>query len=172
MAKKYLLALDQSTQVTGWALFENGQLIQQDIFSPSGSLEVRLTKIRKWLLEFLERYEGEIEVALEEIQLQSNRPGQNRDMGVTTYKKLAYVQGIIIELLTSKNIKYSIIASSSWKSTCGIKGKDSQEQKENAANYVFQQFNIKPVQDACDAICIGLHHLSSNALPDGLNWGA
>lgn len=172
MAKKYLLALDQSTQVTGWALFENGKLIQQDIFSPSGSLEVRLTKIRKWLLEFLERYEGEIEVALEEIQLQSNRPGQSRDMGVTTYKKLAYVQGIIIELLTFKNIKYAIVASSSWKSTCGIKGKNSQEQKENAANYVFQQFNIKPIQDACDAICIGLHHLNSNALPDGLNWGA
>lgn len=27
MAKKYLLALDQATQNTGWALFENGKLI-------------------------------------------------------------------------------------------------------------------------------------------------
>lgn len=172
MAKKYLLALDQSTQVTGWALFENGKLIQQNIYSPSGNLEERLVKIRKWLNEFLDQYPNEIEVAIEEIQLQSNRPGQSRDMGVTTYKKLAYVQGIIIELLTSKKIHYSIVPSSSWKSTCGIKGKNSQEQKENAANYIFQQFNIKPIQDACDAICIGLHHLNSNAFPDGLNWGA
>lgn len=172
MAKKYLLALDQATQTTGWALFENGKLIQQNIYSPSGTLEERLVKIRKWLNEFLDQYPNEIEVAIEEIQLQSNRPGQSRDMGVTTYKKLAYVQGIIIELLTSKNIHYSIVPSSSWKSTCRIKGKGSQEQKENAANYVFEQFNIRPIQDACDAICIGQHCLITSQQPAGLNWGA
>lgn len=172
MTKKYLLALDQATQTTGWALFEQGKLIQQNIFSPSGSLEVRLTKIRKWLSEFVDQYPNEIEVALEEIQLQGNRPGQARDLGVTTYKKLAYVQGIIIELLTSKNIPYQIVASSSWKSTCGIKGKVSEEQKANAAAYVFKEFNIKPIQDACDAICIGQHCLKSTQLSDGFNWGA
>ena len=171
MAKKYLLALDQATQTTGWALFEQGRLIQQNIFSPSGSLEIRLTKIRAWLNEFLDQYPNDIEVALEEIQLQNNRPGQTRDMGVTTYKKLAYVQGIIIELLTSKKIPYTIVASSSWKSSCGIKGKNSQEQKANAAAYVFQTFHITPIQDACDAICIGQHILNQNPLNNCFNWG-
>ena len=171
MAKKYLLALDQATQTTGWALFQNGKLADQGIFSPPGSLEERLTKIRKWLNEFLDQYPNEIEVAIEEIQLQSNRPGQSRDMGVTTYKKLAYVQGIIIELLTSKKIHYSIIPSSSWKSTCGIKGKGSQEQKENAAKYVESVYGIKPIQDICDAICIGHYCLKFSTPPEGLNWG-
>lgn len=170
MPKKYLLALDQATQVTGWALFENGKLIQQDTFSPTGQLEVRLTKIRKWLNDFLDKYPNEIEVALEEIQLQ-NLPGQPRELGVTTYKKLAYVQGIIIELLTSKKISYEIVPSVSWKSKCGIKGKNSQEQKANAAAYVLQEFNITPIQDACDAICIGQYILKNNNTQQVFNWG-
>lgn len=169
MAKKYLLALDQATQTTGWALFENSKLADQGIFSPPGSLEERLTKIRKWLDSFVNKYPNEIEVAIEEIQLQ-NIPGQPRDLGVTTYKKLAYVQGIIIELLTSKNIPYTIVASSSWKSTCQIKGKGSKEQKANAAAYVLQEFNITPIQDTCDAICIG-QHIIKNRIPQGINWG-
>ena len=169
MPKKYLLALDQATQVTGWALFENGKLIQQDIFSPTGQLEVRLTKIRKWLNDFLDKYPKEIEVALEEIQLQ-NLHGQSKEMGVTTYKKLAYVQGIIIELLTSKNIPYEIVPSVSWKSSCGIKGKNSQEQKANAAAYVLQEFNISPIQDTCDAICIGQHILKNQSV-EVFDWG-
>ena len=170
MAKKYLLALDQATQTTGWALFQDGKLADQGIFSPPGSLEERLTKIRKWLLEFLDKYPNEIEVAIEEIQLQ-NIPGQPRDMGVTTYKKLAYVQGILIELLTSKNIPYTIVSSSSWKSTCAVKGKNSKEQKANAAAYVLQEFNISPIQDACDAICIGQHILKTKYAPAGFDWG-
>lgn len=170
MAKKYLLALDQSTQVTGWALFENGKLIQQDTFNPTGELEIRLTKLRAWLDKFLDKYPKEIEVALEEIQLQ-NIPGQSKDFGVTTYKKLAYVQGVIIELLTSKEIKYTIVPSVSWKSACGIKGKARKEQKENAAKYVESVYGIKPIQDICDAICIGHYCLKSSTPPEGLNWG-
>lgn len=170
MAKKYLLALDQATQVTGWALFENGKLIEQNTFSPTGSLEIRLTRLRAWLDKFLDKYPKEIEVALEEIQLQSI-PGQSRDMAVTTYKKLAYVQGIIIELLTSKGIEYTIVASSSWKSTCGVKGRAREEQKANAAQYVLKEFGISPVQDACDAICIGQHYLKTKNQTEVFNWG-
>ncbi len=42
---------------------------------------------------------------------------------VVTYKKLAYVQAVLIQMFDELKLLYEIIASSSWKSTLGIKGR-------------------------------------------------
>ena len=48
---------------------------------------------------------------------------------------------------------------SSWKSTLKVRGKNRPEQKRNAQAVIEKVFDIKPTQDECDAICIGLHHI-------------
>ena len=70
--------------------------------------------------------------------------------------------------LTILAIKF-IIASSSWKSTLGIKGRARAEQKKNAQIYINTIYGIKATQDECDAICIGTHYTK---LPsdEGFNW--
>jgi hypothetical protein len=41
----------------------------------------------------------------------------------------------------------------------GIKGRARAEQKCNAQQFVLDTYNVKAIQDTCDAICIGTHIL-------------
>jgi hypothetical protein len=70
-------------------------------------------------------------------------------------------------LATELDLRNSAVLASSWKSTLKIRGKDRPEQKRNAQALIEKTFNVKPTQDECDAICIGLHHiLKPNYKPD------
>ena len=65
---KFLLALDQSTATTGYAVFKDRELLTCGHISPSGKdyLE-RIFKLRKWLAGILDTMDGDIEVAIEDI---------------------------------------------------------------------------------------------------------
>lgn len=107
----------------------------------------RVIELKNWMLEKIEEYDEEyIEVALEEIQEQSN---------VQTFKMLAMVQAILLVALREKGIKFHLVYSSQWKSLLGIKGKGRTEQKRNAQAYVMNCYGKKVTQDEADAICIG-----------------
>lgn len=151
-----LLALDQASRITGYAIFEDDQLITYGkIVTEESDVGVRLMKIRKSIQRLIKDYQID-EVIMEDIQLQTNV--QNN---VQTFKTLAEVFGVIYELLTEMNIKNSAVLSTSWKSTLGIKGKTRPEQKRNAQEYVFNTYGKKPTQDECDAICIGCHKIKN-----------
>ena len=149
-----LLALDQSSHVTGYAIFDNAKLIHHGKFNvDDDDIGIRLLKIRQNVHNLIEKYDIN-ELVFEDIQLQSNV--QNN---IQTFKTLAEVFGVIYELATELNLRNSAVLSSSWKSTLKVRGKDRPEQKRNAQVLVEKTFNIKPTQDECDAICIGLHHI-------------
>ena len=149
-----LLALDQSSHITGYAIFDSGKLIDYGKFSfEDGDIGVRLVKIRQAVEQLIEKYEIN-EVVFEDIQMQGNVVNN-----IQTFKILAEVFGIIYELVSELNIKNTAVLASSWKSTLQIKGRNRFEQKRNAQLLVEKTFNIKPTQDECDAICIGLHHI-------------
>ena len=161
-----ILALDQSTRVTGWAVFADDALQEYGKFDAENAgadIGKRLTYIRTKIWSLIEKYDIE-KIVIEEIQLQ-NTVGNN----VVTYKKLAYVQAVIIQLLDEINMPYEIVASSSWKSTLGIKGRARAEQKKNAQIYVNTIYNIKATQDECDAICIGTHMIKKPS-SEGFDW--
>ena len=55
---EYLLALDQATIHTGYALFRNGELVEHGVVpvgSSSDYLE-RITHLRAWLKDMVETY--------------------------------------------------------------------------------------------------------------------
>ena len=161
-----VLALDQSTRVTGWAVFADDALQEYGKFDAENAgadIGKRLTYIREKVRALIDKYDIQ-KILIEEIQLQ-NTVGNN----VVTYKKLAYVQAILIQMFDELRLPYEIIASSSWKSTLSIKGRARAEQKKNAQIYVNTIYGIKATQDECDAICIGTHYtkLPSN---EGFDW--
>lgn len=159
-ASKYLLALDQSTAVTGWALYENGKLVNYGKYDPSGEIIERLVKLRKWIdEEFISQSTGNLTIAIEAIQLQKI-PGSNENQNVETFRKLALVQGALLTLFEEKKIHCEVVSASSWKSLLKIKGKNRAEQKQDAQRYVLEKFNIKAIQDTVDAICIGEYSLN------------
>ena len=161
-----ILALDQSTRITGWAEFADGALQEYGKFDAENAgadIGKRLTYIREKVKVLIDKYDIQ-KILIEEIQLQ-NTVGNY----VVTYKKLAYVQAILIQMFDELRLPYEIIASSSWKSTLSIKGRARAEQKKNAQIYVNTIYGIKATQDECDAICIGTHYtkLPSN---EGFDW--
>ena len=148
-----VLALDQSSRITGYAVFDNNQLVTSGTFvTDDERIGHRLLEIRNKIQSMIETYHID-HLVFEEIQLQQQ--------GVTTYKVLAQVLGICEELATELNIPYIIVPSVTWKSTLGIKGKGRTEQKRNAQTFVINTYNKKVTQDESDAICIGTHFINS-----------
>ena len=152
-----LLALDQASKCTGWAIFEDSKLEKYGKISlDDPNIDTRLVQLRQNIWALIES-ENIDEVIFEDIQQQNNVANN-----VQTFKVLAEVYGVVSELLQEIQIPHSTVLASSWKSTLGIKGRTRAEQKKNAQLYVEQNYNIHVIQDIADAVCIGTHHLKKN----------
>ena len=152
-----LLALDQASKITGWAVFEDGELKSYGKISlDDPNIDYRLVQLRANIWDLIKDYDID-EVIFEDIQQQNNVANN-----VQTFKILAEVYGVISELLQEIQIPHSTVLATSWKSTLGIKGKARAEQKKNAQLYVEQNYGVHVIQDIADAICIGTHHLKKN----------
>ena len=160
-----ILALDQSSRVTGWAVFDGKELIKYGKFEFDSSVPIakRLCKIRLEIKNLIEIHNID-ELVLEDIQLQNNVINN-----VQTFKTLAEVFGVITEYCEEINLPWSAVLASSWKHTLGIKGADRTAQKRNAQQYIVDTYGVKPIQDICDAICIGIHRVK-NPINDGFDW--
>lgn len=153
-----LLALDQSSKVSGYAIFEDGKLTHEGWFSVGSTLpiEQRLNKFIAKLNELYNNHEFD-KVIFEDIQLQAGN--------VKTFKTLSYIQAAIIIWCYNNDIKYSVSAPSHWRSiikdTCGVSfGRKRAEQKQAAMDFVKEKFKLdNPTEDTCDAICIGYSSL-------------
>lgn len=151
-----ILALDQASRTTGWAVFQEEQLIASGTFTyDDNDFSQRLVKIRNKVISLIEQYNIN-KILLEDIQLQ----GQTNN--VTTYKALAEVLGVLEELSCERKIPHELVHSQTWKSTLNIKGRDRATQKRNAQAYVAETYNKKVSQDESDSICIGTAYIKNN----------
>ena len=154
--ERRLLALDQSSRISGYAIFVDENLIAHgSINLTEEDVGQRLVLIRKEVTKLIHKYDIN-EIAFEDIQMQAS-VGNN----VQTFKILAEVFGVILMLCTELKINYTIISSNTWKSTLKIKGKKRSEQKQDAQRYVLEHYGIKAIQDTVDAICIGAHMIAN-----------
>ena len=152
-----LLALDQASKVTGWAIFEDDELKSYGKISlDDPNTDIRLVQLRQSIQTLVADYNIN-EVVFEDIQQQNNVANN-----VQTFKVLAEVYGVISELLQELQIPHSTVLAASWKSTLGIKGRTRAEQKKNAQLYVEQNYCVYVIQDIADAICIGTHHIQKS----------
>ena len=148
-----ILALDQSSRITGYAVFIDNQLAASGTFTVTDDyIPDRLVKIRNKVIGLIEQYNID-KVLLEDIQMQT------QVNNVSTHKILAEVLGVLEELCAERKIPHELIHSSSWKSGLNIKGRDRATQKRNAQAYVEEKYKLKVSQDESDAICIGSHYV-------------
>jgi Holliday junction resolvasome RuvABC endonuclease subunit len=162
-----LLALDQSSHTTGYAIFKDGELITASHFTFNDEdLGVRLEKLRKKIIELID--ENNInEVVFEDIQLQDVQG--KKDVGIKTFKILAEVFGVVHELLTELKIEFHIVAPIVWKATFKIAGKGRSQEKKMAQAYIKTTYGLDCSEDEADAACIGLHII--NKQKSEFNWG-
>lgn len=159
-----LLALDQASRTSGFAVFIDGELYDYGTFTfVDNDIGERLFKIRERVAKIIADYDIDY-VAFEDIQLQSN------SNNVQTFKILAEVFGVIYELVSELKIPNCAVFSNSWKSTCKVKGRTRPEQKKNAQKYVLETYQIKATQDESDAICLGTHVLKTIEEKSDYDW--
>lgn len=158
-----ILALDQSSRVSGWAFFNDDELIEYGKIDLSNEPQVgeRLHKLRCLIRDMIQELKIE-KVILEDIYLDNQKVNN-----VYTFKTLAEVFGVLFELCIDLDIPVEAVLAKTWKTTLNIQGKTRNEQKKSAQDWVQKKYNIKLSQDEADAICIGAHIIYQTVN----NWG-
>lgn len=169
-----LLALDQATQVSGWSLWDGDQLVKYGAFhAPSGKMISRLSQVHFWLLNLINNFQPDI-VVLEDIQMQdkvNDETGAHYgSMGVTTYKSLAELLGVLSVCLYENNVDFKIVSSQIWRKGVGVKGRSRADRKRSAQQLVKQWYDINVTEDEADAICLGKYGVENCAMPKMIKW--
>lgn len=149
----YLLSLDQSLNLTGFAIFNNidGELYKYGVFDlkdikGDNVTDEKILNIKMFIDKIINNYNIKL-VVIEDIQSQSN---------INTFKLLSWLQGVLKNYLYENGVPYLIISPATWRKELGIKGRKRDEQKISAINYVKSKYRIDVSSDVADAICIGL----------------
>ena len=161
-----VLALDAATLITGYAIYDDKELVSYGKFETdvSKSTEERINDVKQWLIAAIEEWEPDF-VGLENIQLQKFGPNASQ-VQVKTFQVLANLQGVLIDILFEKCIDHDTVYASEWRSYCGInEGNQLRENKKKLAqDKIKLWYNQNCTQDEADAICIGKYfaHLLKN----------
>lgn len=148
-----LLALDQASRVTGVAIFDDDKLVKYGTFEIKSNQELgkRLTQFLENLDKLYAAYHFDA-VAYEDIQLQMGN--------VETYKKLAYIQAIILFWCEKHEKNLYCLSPSHWRKILKDKygmswGRKRAEQKQTAIDFIQEHYKKEVDSDIADAICIG-----------------
>lgn len=145
-----ILALDQATGTSGWAVMDDKTLINYGDWSTSANHSTgKISQVKAWL-DYMVQTVNPDQIILEDIQLQKFDGGE----AVLTYKKLAHLQGVLKNYCYEKGIPYKIIPVATWRQYSDIKGKTRTDRKHSAQLRVKAIYDIDVTQDQADAILI------------------
>ncbi len=159
-----LLALDQSSRITGYTILDNGKIVKVSHFEcVSNDLGDRLIQIRKKISQLIEEYDID-EVVFEDIQLQD--VNGNKEKGITTFKTLAEVFGVVHELLTEIKMPYAVAMPIKWKAHFKIAGRGRDQEKKMTQAYVLKTYGISCTEDEADSLCIAKYYYDTTNVFD------
>lgn len=160
-----ILAVDQARH-GAWAIFdyEKKALLEYGTWgfeSKAYTFEQAILQIEALLDEVIQTHDIDA-IYLEDIQLRQN---------VQSFKKLAQLQGVLVNLCEKTNILYNLVAPTQWQNFCKARGRTAKEIKSKVTSvgsttkktskvlslqFVQDKFGIETINDnLSDAICIG-----------------
>lgn len=162
-----ILALDAATNITGYAIFDDGALVSYGTFKTDGSKEAtaRIHEVKLWLLAAINEWKPDL-IGIEHIQLQSY--GTRGQPQVEMYRVLANLQGVLLDTLFDTGLHYELAYSSSWRRYCGIDEKGRENKKKQAQDKVKAWYQQNCTQDEADAICLGKYFVNETSK---VGWG-
>lgn len=147
-----VVSMDQSTRLSGYAIFENGAYVESGVIDMNKSkLETneRSFEMAKALWRVIKHYKPDY-LVLEDVQQQSNPK---------TMLTLARLQGMVIGYAEAHKVKTFIVSPSKWRAalhySLGSKVKRA-ELKQQSIDYVKEHFGLDRVEDECEAIAEGV----------------
>lgn len=164
-----ILALDQATHITGWAIFDNDKLVTFGKFkSTLEHEEERTNQIKNWLVNMISNWQPD-EVGIEDIHFQGTTSSGD-PIGIKTYKVLAHLQGVLIDTLFEQKITFKICPPATWREHCQVKGKTSSDKKRSMQKKVKDWFDINVTNDEADAIGIGKYMADTLTKWESVCW--
>lgn len=166
-----VLALDAATNVSGYAIFDDGELVSYGTYKASGEdATERINDIKHWLAALIDYCQCDY-CGIENIQLQSYGKGSYQ---VELYRALARLQGVVLDTLFEKKIPCGLAYASEWRKFCGINegARERENKKKLAQDKVKLWYKQDCTQDEADAICIGKYfcgYLKNNRKKS--SWG-
>lgn len=166
-----ILAIDQS-RYGGWSLFDykKKQLIDYGAFnfpSPKYTYPQAIFQVKRYVLKLL-KDTGASAIFIEDIQLRRN---------VDSFKKLAQLQGVLVDSFIENEYLYDVIAPSTWQAYCNARGRTTKEiknktesvdvsnkKKSKILSLTFVKDNFDVITDndnMADAICIGWYAVNN-----------
>lgn len=155
--KKIIVALDESTKSTGYAIFNNKELIRYGaIQETSKNVLERVDNILNEIKNILDKYKPNI-VIIENVQITMSAP---------TAKTLMGLQFAIELLCYKEGIECTSYRTAHWRKVLGLSNSPKlkrEDKKQEALDYVQNKYNIKEnIDDISDAICIGESYIKEN----------
>lgn len=145
-----VLAFDQSTNVTGYSIWESGKLCDYGVIDLHKVKDTgtRFYMMVKEIREVINKRQPDV-IVIEDVAQQSN---------INVMKILAQLQGCIYALGLLSDLPVQTIKPTVWRQTLefrqGAKVK-RQELKERALCYIKENFGLDVIEDVAEAICIG-----------------
>lgn len=157
---KRTLIFDQATNTSGWAVFDDNKLVSYGSFTTKSDLsEQKINDVKYWFRDMIIAWRAD-RVVIEDIQLQNFEEGNLNTIGVTTFKALAHLQGVLIDTALEMKMPIKCAHTGTWRKYNNIKGKSRADKKKSAQLIVEDIYNRKVTQDEADAICIGRYGLT------------
>lgn len=167
-----IIALDQSTHITGYSIFDDGVPISYGIFNAKGNDEiVRDLSVRMWLVSLIENWKPDY-IGIEGIQFQEDSEGEKKKkMGVTVFQALARLQGILMCTCEERKVPYEVCSTNTWRNFCGVKGVHRTDKKRSMQLLAKEWYDITVSDDIADAIGIGKYVSSKYKQSSSIvNW--
>ena len=142
--KVRVIAFDQSTTATGWAVLERetSEIIDYGVLKPKGETNDRIRQTIKQCLWLVDEYQASF-VFIEGVQVQRNP---------RVFEILAKLSGSLEIMLEEKGYFVNVVKASEWRKLVGIKNRKRAEVKKEAIDLVYTLYDIKASEDECEAI--------------------
>lgn len=144
-----ILSLDGATNKTGYAIYDDKELIKYGIIDLSDIDDIteRINTMKHLIMKIIDEFKIN-KIIIEDIQQQYGN--------VKGFKTLAKLQGVVLDALFEKDMPIELIISTTWKSRIGINTRLKREiQKQLTIEFVKNKFSIEASEDECDAISMG-----------------
>ena len=147
-----ILAFDQSTKITGYSLFVDGEYIDSGVIDLSKNKDTvdRSKQMALDICKVITESTPDV-VIIEEVAMQSN---------AQTLKLLARIQGVAIGFCAAHNIPLYMLEPTKWRSQLSFKqgrAVKREELKKQSIDYVEEHFGFNNFsEDRCESICINV----------------
>lgn len=146
-----LMSIDESSVMTGCALFKNGELSDYCVINKKGikDSETRLNEMCKDILKTMKKWKPD------SVYIEHPQGGGGN---VLTVSLLSEIIGVARGYAVEHNCEFVEIVPSKWRKMLGFKqggGKKRAELKAMSIEYVKDRYGIDASDDLADAICIG-----------------